>query len=951
MAEVITELEVRFTADTRPVEAAAKRVKGDAEKIEKKPVEQKIDGDAKDALAAMERVEAEGRKIVSAKTVATVDANIEKAETSLEKVQERLDYLRSVEATMSVTGDIKRAEEALKQITRRRDALVEARESMVIDADTTPAEAALDDVADDAAEAGSDGGDRAGTNLVAGIVAGLAAIPIAGAVAKIAETVAGAVVDGFNDGLAVEARQDRLQALTGITEQQAAFFARQAGEAYASNFGESIEANMDTARIAIQSGLLDPDATRRDSQKVISSLAGIADVLGEDIMPVSRAVTTLLRAGVVKSADEAFDLIATGAREGVNLHEDLLDTLTEYPALFSRLGLSGEEALGLINQGLEGGARNSDLAADALKEFQIRATDASDASAEGFKKLGLDAEEMTAKIAAGGEGAKEGLDQVLDGLRNMEDPVARNAAAVALFGTQAEDLGEALLSMDLTTAVDSLNGVTGAAQQMFETLASNDASAIETAQRNIEVAAEGMKGALAAAFSEPLGDLADWVSMNRGPIMEFFLDLAHGALDLGRSVVEGIASGTEAVGDFVGGPMADLVESFANVVDVLGALGPVMGFVLPDAQDFHDMADGMRGFDSSTEDAAQTMRDTLLPGIDAAQQRLDEFGIPIVQEAYLHDAVLRTASAIESVGVAADGTVLSLDGLDASSLAVSASGSSLEAQIVASAAALEDELAAAQAAGEGQEELTGRYNATRDALIEQVMAMGVAEDQAAALVDQVLMTPATASTAYSSNSEAEKSKVQALADRIETLPGSTTVIINADTAPAMASAGRLMEHLRNLRPIIQVGASVPVVRAGQIAVTQHDGHVVIPMGSGGLTPMANLAQKVPPNTWRIVGDRMDVPELYAPLDGSPRSAALIAEAIRLWPGGWPGMATGGIASARAGRTPSPTTTLDPRMATLIGAAVGDALEALLGPVIRDIAGVATGSTRMSRVGG
>lgn len=41
-------------------------------------------------------------------------------------------------------------------------------------------------------------------------------------------------------------------------------------------------------------------------------------------------------------------------------------------------------------------------------------------------------------------------------------------------------------------------------------------------------------------------------------------------------------------------------------------------------------------------------------------------------------------------------------------------------------------------------------------------------------------------------------------------------------------------------------------------------------GFEGLTPMTSMAQIVPPNTWRVVGDNMRVPESYIPLD--PRSA-------------------------------------------------------------------------------
>ena len=131
---------------------------------------------------------------------------------------------------------------------------------------------------------------------------------------------------------------------------------------------------------------------------------------------------------------------------------------------------------------------------------------------------------MTAKIARGGADARDGLDQVLRKLRETEDPVQRNAAAVELFGTRAEDLGDALFSLDLSTAVDQLGQVNGAAQRMFDTLANNDAAKLETAKRNIETAVEGIQGALAAGFSEPISEASEWISENRGPVLQFFRD-------------------------------------------------------------------------------------------------------------------------------------------------------------------------------------------------------------------------------------------------------------------------------------------------------------------------------------------------------------------------------------------------------------------------------------------
>lgn len=71
---------------------------------------------------------------------------------------------------------------------------------------------------------------------------------------------------------------------------------------------------------------------------------------------------------------------------------------------------------------------------------------------------------------------------------------------------------------------------------------------------------------------------------------------------------------------------------------------------------------------------------------------------------------------------------------------------------------------------------------------------------------------------------------------------------------------------------------------------------LMPMARGGM--LSNIAQMVPPNTWRVVGDRMDVDEAFIPLDGSRRSWRILAESMRRMPGVMP-MARGGVASAQS----------------------------------------------------
>ncbi|MGB3946064.1 MAG: phage tail tape measure protein, partial [Candidatus Saccharimonadales bacterium] len=322
--------------------------------------------------------------------------------------------------------------------------------------DLQAAQGDLDDLYRQAGDGGAGAGDQAGGNFLSGFtdtIGNLASStgPIAGSllgVAVIGLTAGAALAAAIQEGMQQEQNQDLFQAQTGVTEAQARKFGLAAGESYADAFGESVEGNLSTAKAALMSGLLDPAATQRDAEKMINSLDGVATLIGEDIPAVAEAAGKALKTGFAVDAQDAFDLIYKGSILGLNASEDWLDTIKEYGVHFKALGLTGADSIGLIKQSLEAGAFNTDKAADALKEFSIRAIDGSKASAEGFQMVGLNAEEMTAKIAAGGEGAREGFGQVIDGLKNIKDPADQAAAATALFGTQSEDLKSTLLAMD-----------------------------------------------------------------------------------------------------------------------------------------------------------------------------------------------------------------------------------------------------------------------------------------------------------------------------------------------------------------------------------------------------------------------------------------------------------------------------------------------------------------------
>lgn len=312
----------------------------------------------------------------------------------------------------------------------------------------------------------------------------------------------GLLSKGFIDSLGAEASNDQLAGQLGIQNPEfASSLGKSAGKIYANNFGESIPQVNEALSKVLQNGLLPEDASNADIENITEKALTLSSVFGQDLSKTTKSVSTLIKTGLVGDASEGFDVLTRGFQQGVDVSDDFLDTMIEYPTLFRNLGLDATTATGLLSQGLKGGARDSDKVADALKEFSIRAVDGSTQTAAGFKALGLDAGVMAQRIGAGGDSAAGALDETLDKLRAIPDPVARSQAAVALFGTQAEDLGQALFKLDPSTAVKGIGEVSGATDKLIATVGDNSASKLETFKRKLEVTFSGLGSALGPVLS------------------------------------------------------------------------------------------------------------------------------------------------------------------------------------------------------------------------------------------------------------------------------------------------------------------------------------------------------------------------------------------------------------------------------------------------------------------
>lgn len=296
---------------------------------------------------------------------------------------------------------------------------------------------------------------------------------------------------------------------------------------YANNFGEDVN------DVAEAVALVDRNMKNLSQNGMVQATQGalaLRDAFGYEVEETTRAAEAI-RKNFNVSVEEAFDLIAAGAQNGLDFSGELIDTINEYSVQFAKLGLSADDMFQILQSGADGTAWNLDKVGDAVKEFSIRAIDGSDTTVSAFQALDYNADEMMATFAAGGDKANQAFFEVLNRLLAMDDQVQRDAVGVKLFGTMWEDLGAGALQAmaDASSAAYS----TGEALDQINQTRYNDLdSALEGVRRRLEVAmlpaADAVYQSLMAHLPEVTGAL-DEMSPVIQEIAGDFGDMAVGA--------------------------------------------------------------------------------------------------------------------------------------------------------------------------------------------------------------------------------------------------------------------------------------------------------------------------------------------------------------------------------------------------------------------------------------
>ena len=357
---------------------------------------------------------------------------------------------------------------------------------------------------------------------------------------------------------------NQIGAATGATGKDLEQLGQIAQNVYSHNFGDSLEDVADGISVVRQNTQL----MGEELQAATEAGFALRDTFGYDLSESARTASALMKNFSI-DANKAYNIIATGAQKGADQNGDLLDTLNEYSTQYAALGLSADQFVNGLIAGAEAGVFSIDKVGDAVKEFNIRAKDGSKSTTSAFATLGLKASTTMQAFAKGGDTAQKAFFEVVKALEAMKDPVEKNQTAVALFGTQYEDLEKTVLPV-LASMEDASKTTYDALGEINEIKYKDLGSALQGLKRTIE-------GALIPSASK----------IASGPMMTAMQELQRMANDLAKSIKAGEYDSVFAgIADGITG----VIRMLPKIRDGIRKIAPVVSNIAGITMDFLSVA-------------------------------------------------------------------------------------------------------------------------------------------------------------------------------------------------------------------------------------------------------------------------------------------------------------------------------------------------------------------------
>ena len=327
-----------------------------------------------------------------------------------------------------------------------------------------------------------------------------------------------AIKTGVNQATELDDAMAKFQAQTGASSNEMSKFKNIARDVWSNNFGEDISDVADMmGRVKQQmQGISDVDL-----KNVTEDLITLRDVYGMDENETLRGAQQLMKQFGI-SSKEAFDLMATGAQNGLNKSDELGDNISEYSGKFKQAGYSADEYFQLMQNGLDGGAYNLDKVNDAINEVTTRLVDGNIEKA--LDSFDTKTQDVFKAWQEGRKTQKDVVNAIVEDISkttNQQEKLNKTATA---FGTMGEDFNAGFIQ-SLTTVGNKYKDVEGAMDKVKE------------------IANGGLKNALSGLGRTFLDSFT--------PIGELITPILSGIIGLITLAIQGIQQGFAKVGDVI----------------------------------------------------------------------------------------------------------------------------------------------------------------------------------------------------------------------------------------------------------------------------------------------------------------------------------------------------------------------------------------------------------------
>lgn len=425
------------------------------------------------------------------------------------------------------------------------------------------------------------------TGLGVGGVVGVTAV--AGAIGGMAL----AIKTGVNQATELDDAMAKFQAQTGASSNEMSKFKNIARDVWSNNFGEDVSDVADMmGRVKQQmQGISDVDL-----KNVTEDLLTLRDTFDMDENETLRGAQQLMKQFGITS-QEAFDLMATGAQNGLNKSDELGDNISEYSGKFKQAGYSADEYFQLMQNGLDGGAYNLDKVNDAINEVTTRLVDGTiEGALDSFDTKTQDVFKAWQEGIATQKDVVNAIVEDISKTTNEQEKLNKSATA---FGTMGEDFNAGFIQ-SLTTVGNKYKDVEGAMDKVKD------------------IANGGLKNALSGLGRAFLDSFT--------PIGELITPILAGIIGLITVAIQGIQQGFAKVGDVISSVLSKIDTS--GITKLTSQVSEVLA---PSFDKVKDAIDKMKvALEPIAKDILSKIIDVIQNIVNQAQKILTVVGPPIL---------------------------------------------------------------------------------------------------------------------------------------------------------------------------------------------------------------------------------------------------------------------------------------------------------------------------------